>query len=465
MQGDKPQMNTDEHRLKKAIRSPSVFIGVHLWLLFLTSFAWSAPAEKGRMVIEATEIARHAPEAPPGWRAAAQRDEIRPKAWVDTAVSRSGHGSLALAGAGNAAACGQWEATAPVQAGKWYRLTASYRCSEVPFPRQSVYARLDWRNGDDRAGQPDYVAGGRPEEEWYHLDRTVQAPVGATRVRLELCFAWARDGTAWWDEIALAEAPPPPPRWVRLTTIFHRPRGLSSVAANVESFCQVIDRAAAERPDLICLPEGMTMVGTGLSYVAAAEPVPGPTTRRLGEKAREHHAYVVAGLLERDGAAVYNTSVLIDRTGRLAGKYRKVYLPREEVDGGLTPGNDFPVFDTDFGRVGMMICWDVQYADPARALAVRGAEVILLPIWGGIETLASARAIENQVYLVTSSYDMPTGVINPLGEWIARATPEKAWATAEIDLNRRIVQDWLGDMKARFQKERRADIVVPELNR
>jgi predicted amidohydrolase len=309
------------------------------------------------------------------------------------------------------------------------------------------------------------VADARSEGEWYLLDRTLQAPAGATRVRLELCFAWARDGTVWWDEIRLAEASPPAARRVRLTTIFHRPSGLSSAAANVESFCRMIDRAAPEHPDLICLPEGMTLVGTGLSYVAAAEPVPGPTTRRLGEKAREHRSYLVAGLMERDGTAVYNTSVLIDRAGRLAGKYRKVYLPREEVDGGLTPGNDFPVFDTDFGRVGMMICWDVQYTDPARALAVRGAEVILLPIWGGIETLAAARAIENQVYLVTSSYDMPTGILNPLGEWIARATAEKPWATAEIDLNRRYVQEWLGDMKARFQMERRADIVIPELGR
>ena len=83
---------------------------------------------------------------------------------------------------------------------------------------------------------------------------------------------------------------------------------------------------------------------------------------------------------EREGAAIYNTAVLLDRTGKLMGKYRKVYLPREEIQGGLTPGNDFPVFDTDFGKVGMMICWDVEYADPARALALNGAEIILLPI-------------------------------------------------------------------------------------
>src|SRR4051812_12927734 len=76
MNRDKPQMNTDGHRWGTDRFLQSVFVCVHLWLIYLASSAWSAPAEKGRMVIEATEIARHAPEAPPGWRAAAQRDEI-----------------------------------------------------------------------------------------------------------------------------------------------------------------------------------------------------------------------------------------------------------------------------------------------------------------------------------------------------------------------------------------------------
>jgi predicted amidohydrolase len=97
----------------------------------------------------------------------------------------------------------------------------------------------------------------------------------------------------------------------------------------------------------------------------------------------------------------------IDRAGNLIGKYRKVYLPREEIEGGLSPGSDYPVFRTDFGKVGLMICWDVQYADPARALALRGAEMILMPIWGGNQTLGKARAIENRVFLISSGYDYP----------------------------------------------------------
>ena len=83
---------------------------------------------------------------------------------------------------------------------------------------------------------------------------------------------------------------------------------------------------------------------------------------------------------------------------------------------GLTPGSDYPVFRTDFGTVGLMICYDVFFADPARALALKGAEMILMPIWGGDETLAKARAIENKVFLVASGYDYPTYVMDPDGE-------------------------------------------------
>jgi predicted amidohydrolase len=105
-----------------------------------------------------------------------------------------------------------------------------------------------------------------------------------------------------------------------------------------------------------------------------------------------------------------------------------------------------------------MICWDVQFPEPARALALKGAEVILLPIWGGSEVLARARAIENHVFLISSSYDMRTFIVNPAGEVLAEASKEHPCVSAEMQLDRKIVQPWLGDMKPRTWKERRPDI-------
>jgi predicted amidohydrolase len=161
----------------------------------------------------------------------------------------------------------------------------------------------------------------------------------------------------------------------------------------------------------------------------------------------------VAGILEKDGSTVYNTAILLDREGNLAGKYRKVSLPREEIEGGVTPGDSFPVFDTDFGKVGIMICWDVSFPEAARTLAFNGAEVIMMPIWGGHLTLAKARALENQVYLVSSTYDMKSAVFDQEGEIIGEASDENPVVVVEVDLNERKYWPWLGDFKNRIRRE------------
>ena len=178
-----------------------------------------------------------------------------------------------------------------------------------------------------------------------------------------------------------------------------------------------------------------------------------PREEIAAKHAAKHRLYVVAGIYEREGTTVYNTSVLIDRDGKLAGKYRTVCLPREEIDGGITPGTDYPVFDTDFGRVGMMICWDVSYPEVARELSARGAEMIFMPIWGGNETLAKARAIENQVYLVASGYDFRTAIYDRAGAELARSPDTSGVIYGEIDLNDRLLWPWLGDWRSRIWRE------------
>jgi predicted amidohydrolase len=195
------------------------------------------------------------------------------------------------------------------------------------------------------------------------------------------------------------------------------------------------------------------VVGNGKTYAEVAEPIPGPSTKFLADLARKHRLYLVAGLYERAGKAIYNTSVLIGRDGSLAGRYRKVCLPREEIDGGITPGQEYPVFDTDFGRVGMMICWDVQFPEVARELAARGAELICMPIWGGNETLARARAIENQLFLVASGYDFKTAIFDKTGRSLAETTEDPSVLVAEVDLNQRQLWPWLGDLRSRIWRE------------
>jgi predicted amidohydrolase len=235
--------------------------------------------------------------------------------------------------------------------------------------------------------------------------------------------------------------------------VFLKPRSSPSSQHNLDQFAALVKQAAAQHADFVCLPEAITLVGTKLDYIGASEPIPGPSTAYLAKVAKENNVHLVAGLLEREGDVAYNTAVLIDRKGNLVGKYRKISLPREEIDGGLTPGNETPVFDTEFGKIGMMICWDVTFPETARALARNGAEIIFLPIAGGHVKLAMARALENQVYLVSSTYDMISAVFDLEGNVIAEATAEQRVVVTEVDLSTRMMWPWIGDLKSRIPRE------------
>jgi predicted amidohydrolase len=383
------------------------------------------------------------------WSVWSPRAEIKPEA-------EQRAGALILRGGGNPAAAGAWQSTVPdVEPGAWYRLTASYEPrAGITLPSRQIVARIDWRAaGGKRAGQPDYAYQEKTEGATRRLTLHAQAPAGAAAANIQLWLIEAAQGEVHWRDIALVKTEAPAPRRARIAAARLRPKGDDPLAGFI-----ALARQAPEGTDLILLPEGATVVGTGRTYADVAEPVPGPSTMRLGELARAKKVWIAAGLYEREGAAVYNVSVLIDREGRYAGKYRKVYIPREELEGGITAGNDYPVFTTDFGRVGMMICWDVQYADPARALALRGAELILMPIWGGSELLGRARALENHVFIASSGYNYPAAIVAPDGEILASQETDGTLAVADIDLEKRYADKWLGHMRARYFRELRLDV-------
>ncbi len=402
--------------------------------------------------------------APADWKPWSPRDEIAPEF---SRVAGQGHDSQTALRITSRRPFefGAWRTTiSGVEPGQAYRFEAWYRCDQGIDARRSAIARLQWIDSSGRLFKamvrpPEFPLGQLHAEGWSRMEWTTRAPEGAAAVDVQLSLGFAAPGSVTWDRVTLTEIDALPKRPVRVMTVFHRPPRSGSREDSVSAFLEIVRKAApAQKPDIVCLPEGVTVVGTRNSYVESGEPVPGPTTAQIGQLAREIHAYVVAGLYERVGPVVYDTAVLIDREGQLVGRYRKTHLPREEWEAGLTPGDEYPVFETDFGRIGLLVCWDVQFPEPWSALGRKGAEMILLPTWGGNETLLLARAIENHAYVVSSGYDTKTCVVAPDGRILVEASKDTPAVTAAIDFEDKIIQRWIGDMRGRAWKERRDDL-------
>jgi predicted amidohydrolase len=388
---------------------------------------------------------------PNGWRFMKIRDETAARSSVTP------DGGMAIHGNGSVICDGRWVHRTSIPSGQFVRLTARYRASNIEMTARNVIAALVWLDDHGQEiGNADFAATTAPADAggWRPIDAVFPVPAKAKQVQIELALRWSADGEVEWRDAKLESAPSPAPRKVKIASINHRPRHTKSIQENLDQFSKLIDEAGANHADVVCLPEGITVIGRGSNYLGAAEPIPGPSTEFLGKCAAKNKTYIVAGLYERDGKGAYNTAVLIGRDGKLVGKYRKICLPRGESDGGLAPGCEYPVFDTDFGKVGMMICWDVSYPEVARELAARGAEMILMPIWGGNETLCRARAIENQIPLVISSYDLRSAIYDQAGEPKAIAKDTSSCVVyAEMDLAQAMDWKWTGHWRDRIWLE------------
>ncbi|ROR32670.1 carbon-nitrogen hydrolase [Inmirania thermothiophila] len=246
--------------------------------------------------------------------------------------------------------------------------------------------------------------------------------------------------------------------------------------ANLARSLDGIAEAARAGAALVVLPElHRTPYFCQREDVAAfdlAEPVPGPTTERLAEAARTHGVVVVASVFERRAPGLcHNTAVVLDRDGRIAGRYRKMHIPDDpgyHEKFYFTPGDlGFRPVDTAVGRLGVLVCWDQWYPEAARLMALAGAELLLYPTAIGFDpaepadeqarqleawrTVQRGHAVANGLPLAacnrTGFEPAPDGaggirfwgasfVCGPQGEWLASAGEEETVLLAEIDRGR-----------------------------
>jgi predicted amidohydrolase len=183
---------------------------------------------------------------------------------------------------------------------------------------------------------------------------------------------------------------------------------------NIERALRQLEGAAREGVKLCCLHEYLTAEmpekgKTSEDLMKVAERIPGPTIDVLMRKAKELSIYLVAGsIIEVEGGKLYNTSVLISPKGEMVGKYRKMHPEdvdvKYEISCGITPGEGYPVFETEVGKIGIMVDMDATVPVVGEIYALQGAEIICWPVNWSVRVANSFRAFSLSNALVSKCH-------------------------------------------------------------
>jgi hypothetical protein len=242
-----------------------------------------------------------------------------------------------------------------------------------------------------------------------------------------------------------------PPRKVVVGTVIYGPYGdYHGLEDRIKVLSGIVDAMAAEAIkaypshglDLAVLPETIVTSTRGAASERAM-PLQGQVLENVSTLARRHKTYLVVPLdLAEQGSSgpIYsNAAVLLDRHGAVAGVYRKAHpvalVGHDDLEGGITPGREFPVFDCDFGKLGIQICWDIVFDDGWQALADKGAEIVVWPSASPASVLPSSRAARHRYFIVSSCWRNNSTIYEPTGMVASRVeTPGKP-LVRQIDLS------------------------------
>jgi predicted amidohydrolase len=260
---------------------------------------------------------------------------------------------------------------------------------------------------------------------------------GGTMRRREFCQGVVSVAALGEAAVAAAapmagERPAGAGRPVRVTSLSFHNRSLAEVAA-------LVDAEGARGADLIALPEMWA------GSTEKPESLEGAATRTLCELARKHRAYIVSPIHREAERRRLNTAVLIDRAGKIAGVYDKVYPYWGEFQGitpPTEPGESVPVFQTDFGKIGLAICFDVNFPEVWQRLADRGAEVVVWPSAYSAGSSLQAHALNHHFYIVTSTWLADCSVFDITGKEVHYQKSERLNVSrVTLDLDRGIYHE------------------------
>ena len=375
--------------------------------------------------------------------------------------------SLDISLASESYGVGKWVAEVEAAPG-WYDLSVSCESASLPNDLYVIYTTI--RKEPDEFGSNwsirDHAEKCEMRDGRYYFTDKIEIDDSCDKVRIELWLKGKRCDVRWFAP-SLIPAEAPKPRMVRVANAFlDRLKG-RTLEWNKERILATIDRSAAVKPDVITLSECMYHFGTGVSGIDAGLTVNDPFIEQIKAKAREYNCYIIFNLSLKEGIEYYNASLLIDRSGKIAAIQKKTHLTVTELDRGMSPGEGYEVFETDFGKIGIQICWDHYFSAPEEALNEKGAEIVFVSSIGDANEKSIARAMDSGVHYVICGHHQenahgwgPSRIIAPDGEILGHSDDENEVVWADIDLNKKLRRKWLSlgpaesSLKSTYKYER-----------
>jgi beta-ureidopropionase len=238
-------------------------------------------------------------------------------------------------------------------------------------------------------------------------------------------------------------------------------KGLWPVSTIEKRMKDVLDRMEsvyAFEPDVIVLPETIQTSWVkerkALDEIAEDEKTPGPITSMLAQVAKKQRCYITAPLITKKDGRYYNSSILLNRQGKIDGVFHKVRPTATEIlpetyykGGGITPGEiDAPVFKTDFGTVGIQICADASWEENWHSLKKNGAEMVFFPSQGPYSNTLSNHAWINHYYIVSATGE-DARILDMTGDVIASDGEFARWVCAPVNLEKVFIHIWPQTLK------------------
>ena len=364
-------------------------------------------------------------------------------------------GTVRIEGNGTGTCAGGWQFVySGVTGGQTYRLRAQVTHRDLANARDSLEAVALWGKWDAASDRTqtvpyNYLLPKAASAEVTNFETIVRAPDGATELTIRYVFRWSAKGASTWSVPQVEATAAVEHKPVKVCVVSDGSKmgmktkhpmtiqglGLApEVEKSVNLWAGLILDACDRKPQLIVTPE--VIIG-GPNPLQNAITVPGPATQPFEKIAREHQVHLMLGVYERAGDARHNSTVLISPEGKVVGVYRKVHLATSEGWSGLTPGSSFPVYQTEIGRIGSVICMDTMLPESSRMLALNGADIICLPIMGDLradrltpgsphfnedrwKAVMRTRALDNQATMVIARNEgHGSCIISPRGDILA----------------------------------------------